>query len=101
LEADGEQTPINASAATSPSLKRTWFIASAVALFGKIFSRESPSVAIQAGDSTDGETGTGTGSDAPELECLDQERDRKDIKSGKIGPATLKGGTRRRKVVRK
>jgi DnaJ homolog subfamily C member 1 len=95
LEADGEQTPIDASAATPPSLRNTWFIA----LFGKIFRREAqPGVAIQAGDSDDEtETGSGTGSDMPELEHPDQERDAKNIKSGKTAPVSLKGGARRRR----
>jgi hypothetical protein len=105
LEADGEQTPINASAATPPSLQNTWFIALIATLFGKIFGRETqPSKTIQAensDDDGDGETGTGTGSDMPEFEYPDQERDPKNLKPGKIAPATLKGGARRRKAARK
>lgn len=56
-------------------------------------------MAIQAGDSDDGgtETGSGTGSDMPELEHPDQERDPKNPTSGKTAPATLKGGARRRR----
>ena len=63
--------------------------------------KPQPSAATQAGESDDGESGIST--DEPELEYPDQERDRKgkDIKSGKIGPATMKGGARRRKAVRK
>jgi len=105
LEADGEQTPINASAATPPSLQNTWFIALVATLFGKIFGRETqPSKAIRAEDSDDdgsGKTGTGSGSDMPEFEYPGQERDPKNVKSGKVAPATLKGGARRRKAARK
>jgi len=100
LEADGEQTPINASATTPPSFRRTWFIALVTALVCKMTRRKpQPSAATEAGESDDGESGIST--DGPELEYPDQERDRKDIKSGKIGPATMKGGARRRKAVRK
>lgn len=100
LEADGEQTPIDAGAATRPSLRRTWFITLVAALACKILPRKpQPSAATQTGESDDGESGIST--DGPELETPDQERDRKDIKSGKIGPATMKGGTRRRKAGRK
>lgn len=100
MEAEGEQTPIDASAATPPSLRRTWPIVLVTALVCKILGRKpQPSVATQAGESDDGESGIST--DGPEVETPDQERDRKDNKSGKIGPATMKGGARRRKAVRK
>lgn len=93
MEADGEQTPINASAATPPSLRRTWFIALVADLVNKIVGRETqPSEA--GSDSDDG------GADIPELEP-DQARNRSDIKSTKIGPAALKAGGRRRKASRK
>jgi DnaJ family protein C protein 1 len=96
LEADGEQTPINASAATPPSLRRTWFIALAAALVDKILGRETqPNVAIQPGSESD-EGGT----DTSELEP-DQARNRSDIKSAKIGTAALKAGGRRRRATRK
>lgn len=95
LEADGEQTPINASAATPPSLRNTWFVALVTSLVDKIFGRETQTnVTIQAGDSDDGGT-------EPELEHSVQERNRNDIKSAKIGPAALKTGGRRRKASRK
>jgi curved DNA-binding protein CbpA len=95
LEADGEQTPVNASAATPPSLRRTWFIALVASLVDKILGRETQAgVVIQAGDSDDGGT-------EPELEHPVQERNRNDIKSAKIGPAALKAGGRRRKASRK
>jgi hypothetical protein len=61
--------------------------------------KPQPSAATQAGESDDGESEMST--DRPELEYPDQERDRKDVRSGKIGPATMKGGARRRKAVRK
>jgi len=102
LEADGEQTPINSSAASPPSLRGTWFISRVTTLFGKILDRETrPSAAIQGGDSDDSESGTGTGSELPEPGNADQERNRSDFKSGKIGPAALKAGGRRRKAARK
>lgn len=93
MEADGEQTPINASAATRPSLRSTWAIALIAALLDKMLGRETqPNVAIQAeaGDSDDAE-----------LENPDQERNRNDIKSVKVGPAAQKAGGRRRKATRK
>jgi len=96
LEAGGEQTAINAGAATPPSLHSTWFIALVAALVDKILGRETQSkVAIEAGDSDD------EGTDLPELEYPDQERNRNDIKSAKIGPAAVKAGGRRRKAPRK
>ena len=94
MEADGEQTPINASAATPPSLRKTWFIALVTSLVNRILGRDTQAnVAIQAGDSDDGTE--------PELEHPVQERNRNDIKSAKIGAAALKAGGRRRKVSRK
>lgn len=99
MEADGEQTPINASAAISPSLRSTWFIALLAALLGKMLRRETqPDAAIQA-EAAD--------SDDAELETTDQEQNRNnDIKlakigSVKIGPAAQKAGGRRRKATRK
>ena len=92
MEADGEQTPINASAATPASLRSTWSIALLAALLDKMLGRETqPIAAIQeVGDSDDAE-----------LENPDQERNRNDIKSVKIGPAAQKAGGRRRKATRK
>ena len=93
MEVGGEQTPINASAATPPSLRSTWSIALVAALLDKMLGRETqPDAAIQteAGDSDDAE-----------LEKPDQERNRNDIKSVKIGPAAQKAGGRRRKATRK
>lgn len=92
LEADGEQTPINASTATPPSLRSTWFIGLVAALVDKMVE---PNVAIQA---------EGGDSDDAELEYPDQERNRSDIndiKSVKIRPAAQKAGGRRRKATRK
>lgn len=61
-----------------------------------------PGAVIQAGDSREGEAGADAGSsELPELEYPDQGRNYSDIKSGKIGPAALKAGGRRRKPVRK
>ncbi|KAI0005026.1 DnaJ-domain-containing protein [Russula compacta] len=102
LESDGEQTLINASAATSPSLRSTWFIALVAALVGKMVRRGTqPGAVIQGGDSREREAVADAGSsDLPELEYPDQEQN-SDIKSGKIGPAALKAGGRRRKPVRK
>jgi hypothetical protein len=95
LEADGEQTPINASAATPPSLRSTWSIGLAGALLNKMLGRETqPNEAIQAG----AEAGD---SDDAELENTDQERNRTEIKSVKVGPAAQKAGGRRRKATRK
>jgi len=96
LEADGEQTPINASAATRPSLRNTWSITLVAALLDKMLGRETqPNTAIQAevGDSDDAEL------EKPDKP--DQERNRNDIKSVKIGPAAQKAGGRRRKATRK
>ena len=96
MEADGEQTPINASAATPPSLRSTWFIALVAALVDKMLGRETqPNAAIEAEVSPAGE------SDEAELENPDQERNRNDIKLVKIGPAAQKAGGRRRKATRK
>jgi hypothetical protein len=100
LEADGEQTPINASTATPPSLRNTWFIALVAALVDKVLGRETQlNAVIQAGDGEDG------GADEPELEYPYQERNRNDIrndiKSVKIGPAAQKAGGRRRKATRR
>jgi hypothetical protein len=101
LEGDGEQTPINADAATPPSLQSTWFIALVVALVHKISGREAQtSGASEAGGGEDGEMATD--SDVPELEYPDQEPNSSgDIKSGKIGPTAVKAGGRRRKAARK
>ncbi|KAI9507924.1 DnaJ-domain-containing protein [Russula earlei] len=100
LEAD-VVTPINSSAATPPSLNGTWFIVFVTALIGKIRGREEQSsAAIQVGDGDDSERGTGTGSDLPEPGNADQERNL-GVKSGKIGPAALKAGGRRRKTGKK
>jgi DnaJ homolog subfamily C member 1 len=95
LEADGEQTPINASAATPPSLRNTWFIALLVSLLDKMLGRQTqPNAAIQA----EAEAGD---SDDAELENPDQERNRNEIRSVKIGIAAQKAGGRRRKATRK
>ena len=102
LEADGEQTPINSNAASPPSLRSTWFPYLITTLLGKILGRETrPSAAVQPGDSDDSETGSGIGFDLPEPGNADQERNRSDLKTGKIGPAALKAGGRRRKAVKK
>ncbi len=90
MEADGEQTAINASTATRPSLRSTWFIALVAALVDKMLGGETQPNVAQAGDSDDAE-----------LEYPDQERSRNDIKSVKIGPAAQKAGGRRRKATRK
>lgn len=91
MEADGEQTLINASTATPPSLRNTWFIALLAALLDKMLGRETqPNTVIEAGDSDDAE-----------LETPDQERNRDDTKLVKIGPAAQKAGGRRRKATRK
>jgi DnaJ homolog subfamily C member 1 len=96
LEADGEQTPINFNAATPPSLRSTWFISLVTSLAGKILEGETqPSAATQVADSDDSETGKGTGPDVPEPGNADQEQNRS---AGKIGPAALKAGGRRRKT---
>jgi len=93
LEADGEQTPINSAAANPPSLRSTWAVSLVTTLTGKILERETrPGAAIQAGDSDDSETGTGSGSDLPEPGHTNQERNRSEFKSGKLGPAALKAG---------
>jgi len=100
LEGDGEQTPINANAATPPSLQSTWFVVLVVTLIHKISGRGAQtSEASEAGRGEDGETGTGTDSDVPELEYRDQEPN--DIKSGKVGLVAVKAGGRRRKAARK
>lgn len=92
MEADGEQTPINASAATPPSLRSTWSIALVAALLDKMLGRETqPNAAIQ----------TEADSDDAELENPDQERNRNDIKPVKIGPVAQKAGGRRRKATKK
>jgi DnaJ homolog subfamily C member 1 len=99
LEADGEQTPIDASAATPPSLRGTWFIALVAALVDQMIGRETqPNAAIQA--EAEAEAGD---SDGAELEKPGQERKHNDIKSAKIGPAAAaqKAGGRRRKATRK
>lgn len=93
MEADGEQTPINASAATRPSLRSTWFIVLVAALVNKTLGRET-----QSNGAIEAEGGNG---DDAELEYPDQERNRNDIKSVKIGPAAQKAGGRRRKATRK
>jgi DnaJ family protein C protein 1 len=92
LEADGEQTPINATAATPPSLRSTWFIALLAALLDKMLGRETqPNVGIPAD----------ADSDDAEIETPDQERNH-NIKSVKIGAAPAqKAGGRRRKATRK
>ena len=98
MEADGEQTPINASAATRPSLRSTWFIALVIALLDKMLGRETqPNAAVQEED----EAVAGGDDDGAELENPDQERNRNDIKLAKFGPATQKAGGRRRKATKK
>lgn len=105
LERDGEQTPINAAAATAPSLRSTWFLAVVTALISRIPLKwkAQPGATIPAEASEDGETETGTGteSDLPEVEYRGQERKDDDVRSGKVGPVSLKAGGRRRKAVRK
>jgi len=104
LDSEGEQTPINATAATAPSLRSTWFLALVIVLARKILkSRTHPGDATPVEASEDGETETGTGteSDAPEVEHRVQEQKDDDVKSGRVAPVSLRAGGRRRKVVRK
>ena len=103
MEGDGVQTPINADAATPPSLQSTWLIALALALIRKTFGRGGQSVeTAQAQDNETGETAIGTVSDLPDLEYPDQEPNGSgDNNSGKIGLAAVKMGGRRRKAARK
>lgn len=105
MDSDGEQTAINATAATAPSLRSTWFLALVTVLVRKTLRWKS-----QPGDPTpieaseeDGETETGTGteSDVPGIEYLTQEHKNDDVRSGKVAPVSLRAGGRRRKVVRK
>jgi hypothetical protein len=96
LEGDGAQTPINADAATPPSIQSTWFIALVVAFIRKVsISTREPSGTTHTEGSEDGEIATGTDSDLPDL---DQEQNGN---SGKIGPVAVKTGGRRRKAARK
>ncbi|KAI9467024.1 DnaJ-domain-containing protein [Lactarius psammicola] len=104
LESDGEQTPINATAATAPSLRSTWFLALVTVLISRVLRwRTQPghTTPVEASEDGETETGTGTESDLPEVEYHVQERKDDDVKSGKVGPVSLKAGGRRRKVMRK
>ena len=104
MDNDGEQTPINATAATAPSLRSTWFLALATALVSKILkwkSRPGDTTPVEASEDGETETGTGTESDVPEVAYNVQERKDDDVKSGKVAPVSLRAGGRRRKVVRK
>lgn len=103
MEGNGEQTPINADAATPPSIQSTWLAALVVALIHKISRQEAQTIgASEAAGGEDGEMATGTDSDVPELEYPDQEPNGSgDVKSGKIGLVAAKAGGRRRKAARK
>ncbi|KAI9448023.1 DnaJ-domain-containing protein [Lactarius indigo] len=104
LESDGGQTPINATAATAPSLQSTWFLSLVTVLISRLLRwRTQPGDTTPAEASEDGETETGTGteSDLPEAEYHVQEQKDGNVKAGKVGPVSLKAGGRRRKVVRK
>lgn len=104
MDSDGEQTPINATAATAPSLRSTWFLALATALVSKILkwkSQPGDTTPVEASEDGETETGTGTESDVPEVAYHVQERKDDDVKSGKVVPVSLRAGGRRRKVVRK
>jgi len=104
LDNEGEQTPINATAATTPSLRSTWFLALATALVSKILkwkTQPGDTTPVEASEDGETETGTGTESDAPEVGYRVQERKDEDVKSGKVAPVSLRAGGRRRKVVRK
>jgi len=104
LESDGEQTPINATAATVPSLRSTWFLALVTVLISRVLrwrTQPGDTTPVEASEDGETETGTGTESDLPEVENCVQERKDDDVKSGKVGPVSLKAGGRRRKVMRK
>ncbi|KAI0268247.1 DnaJ-domain-containing protein [Gloeopeniophorella convolvens] len=102
VEEDGEQTPINADAATPPSLRGTWFVALVEALIGKFIKRKAQSSeGTDADDTEDGETATGTESEVPELEYPNEKQNGAEVKYGKAGSAAVKAGGRRRKAVKK
>jgi len=104
LESDGYQTPINATAATAPSLRSTWFLALVTVLISKILrwkTQPGDTTPVEASEDGETETGTGTESDLPEVEYHAQERKGDDVKSGKVAPVSLRAGGRRRKVMRK
>jgi hypothetical protein len=104
LDNEGGQTPLNATAATTPSLRSTWFLALATALVSKILkwkTQAGDTTPVEASEDGETETGTGTESDVPEVGYRVQEQKDEDVKSGKIAPVSLRAGGRRRKVVRK
>jgi DnaJ family protein C protein 1 len=101
LDSDGEQTAINATAATAPSLRSTWFLALVTFLARKILKwklQPGDPTPIEASEDGETETGTGTESDVP---GISQEHKDDDVRSGKVAPASVRAGGRRRKVVRK
>lgn len=104
MESDGEQTPINATAATAPSLRSTWFLSLVTVLISKILrwkTQPGDTTPVEASEDGGTETGTGTESDLPEVEYSVQEGKGDDVKPGKVAPVSLRAGGRRRKVVRK
>jgi curved DNA-binding protein CbpA len=104
LESDREQTAINATAATAPSLRSTWFLALVTVLISKILrwkTQPGDTTPVEASEDGETETGTGTESDLPEVEYRVQEQKGDDVKPGKVAPVSLRAGGRRRKVVRK
>jgi hypothetical protein len=106
MDSDGEQTPINATAATAPSLRSTWFLALVIVLARKILkwkTQRGDTTPVEASEDGETETGTGTGteSDVPEVDHRVQVQKDDDVKSGRVAPVSLRAGGRRRKVVRK
>ncbi|KAH9006809.1 DnaJ-domain-containing protein [Lactarius hatsudake] len=104
LESDGEQTPINATAAVVPSLQSTWFLTLVTVLISRLLrwrTQPGDTTPVEASEDGETETGTGTESDLPEARYHVQEQKDDDVKPGKVGPVSLKAGGRRRKVVRK
>lgn len=104
MESDGKQTPINATAATVPSLRSTWSLTLVTVLISKILSWKKQSgdaTPVEASEDGETETGTGTESDLPDAEYHVQERKGDDVKPGKVAPVSLRAGGRRRKVLKK
>jgi len=104
LDSDGKQIAINATAATAPSLRSTWFLALATVLVRKTLrwkSQPGDPTPIEASEDGETETGTGTESDVPVIDDGAQEHKDDDVRSGKVAPVSLRAGGRRRKVVRK
>ncbi|KAI0068652.1 DnaJ-domain-containing protein [Artomyces pyxidatus] len=101
LEDNGDHVPINASTANVPSVLSTWFLVLIGTLFAKITKRDGASQATESDDMEDGEAGTGTDSDLPELDYLKlpSENGNGEPKVGKA--AATKAGGRRRKAVKR